>query len=42
MTAGFFAGEPLFNPTAWGTRDLMGMLFEDIAPANPPDSHPSE
>jgi LmbE family N-acetylglucosaminyl deacetylase len=42
MTAGFFAGEPLFNPTAWGSHDLMGMLFEDLAPANPPDSHPSE
>ncbi len=25
--AGFAAGELLANPTAWGTRDLMGLLF---------------
>lgn len=28
MTAGFAAGEVLGSPTAWGTRDLMGMIFE--------------
>jgi len=27
MSAGFAAGEVLFSPTAWGTRDLMGLLF---------------
>jgi N-acetylglucosamine malate deacetylase 1 len=27
MTAGFEAGEVLVNPTAWGTKDLMGLLF---------------
>ena len=27
MAAGFAAGEVLFSPTAWGTRDLMGLLF---------------
>lgn len=25
--AGFAAGEVLVNPTVWGTRDLMGLLF---------------
>ena len=30
MTAGFAAGETLASPTAWGTRDLMGMLFQGI------------
>jgi bacillithiol biosynthesis deacetylase BshB1 len=28
MTAGFAAGETLASPTSWGTRDLMGMLFQ--------------
>jgi LmbE family N-acetylglucosaminyl deacetylase len=28
ITAGFAAGEVLASPTAWGTRDLMGLLFE--------------
>ncbi len=28
MAAGFAAGEVLLSPTAWGTRDLMGLLFE--------------
>jgi hypothetical protein len=28
MAAGFAAGEVLGSPTAWGTRDLMGMIFE--------------
>jgi N-acetylglucosamine malate deacetylase 1 len=28
ITAGFAAGEPLANPIAWGTRDLMGLLFQ--------------
>jgi N-acetylglucosamine malate deacetylase 1 len=28
MAAGFTAGETLANPTAWGTRDLMKLLFE--------------
>jgi N-acetylglucosamine malate deacetylase 1 len=27
MTAGFAAGEVLASPTAWGTGDLMGLLF---------------
>jgi N-acetylglucosamine malate deacetylase 1 len=27
MAAGFAAGEVLINPTAWGTKDLMGLLF---------------
>jgi LmbE family N-acetylglucosaminyl deacetylase len=27
MAAGFAAGEVLGSPTAWGTRDLMGLLF---------------
>jgi bacillithiol biosynthesis deacetylase BshB1 len=27
MAAGFAAGEVLATPMAWGTRDLMGMLF---------------
>jgi LmbE family N-acetylglucosaminyl deacetylase len=27
MAAGFAAGEILYNPAAWGTRDLMGLLF---------------
>jgi bacillithiol biosynthesis deacetylase BshB1 len=27
ITAGFAAGETLASPTAWGTRDLMGLLF---------------
>jgi N-acetylglucosamine malate deacetylase 1 len=27
MSAGFAAGEVLMNPTAWGARDLMAMLF---------------
>jgi N-acetylglucosamine malate deacetylase 1 len=27
MAAGLFAGETLASSTAWGTRDLMGMLF---------------
>ena len=27
MAAGFSAGETLANATAWGTRDLMGLLF---------------
>jgi LmbE family N-acetylglucosaminyl deacetylase len=27
MAAGFEAGEVLLNPTAWGTNDLMGLLF---------------
>lgn len=27
MAAGFSAGEVLVNPTAWGARDLMGLLF---------------
>jgi N-acetylglucosamine malate deacetylase 1 len=27
MAAGFAAGEVLANPTAWGTRDLMGLLL---------------
>ena len=27
MTAGFSAGEALASPIAWGTRDLMGLLF---------------
>lgn len=26
--AGFAAGEVLAHPTAFGTRDLMGLLFE--------------
>ena len=30
MAAGFEAGEVLANPTAWGTRDLMGLLFGPI------------
>ena len=28
MAAGFMAGEVLSSPTAWGTGDLMGLLFE--------------
>jgi len=28
MAAGFAAGEILASPTAWGTRNLMGLLFE--------------
>jgi LmbE family N-acetylglucosaminyl deacetylase len=28
MSAGYEAGEVLVNPTAWGTKDLMGLLFE--------------
>ena len=31
MAAGFAAGEVLASPMAWGTRDLMGMIF----PASP-------
>jgi LmbE family N-acetylglucosaminyl deacetylase len=27
IAAGFAAGEVLASPTAWGTRDLMGLLF---------------
>jgi len=27
MAAGFDAGEVMVSPTAWGTRDLMGLLF---------------
>ena len=27
MAAGFAAGEAIFSPAAWGTRDLMGLLF---------------
>jgi N-acetylglucosamine malate deacetylase 1 len=27
MAAGFDAGEVLASPSAWGTRDLMGLLF---------------
>ena len=27
MAAGFDAGEVLINPTAWGTKDLMALLF---------------
>jgi len=27
MSAGYEAGEVLVNPTAWGTKDLMGLLF---------------
>ena len=27
VAAGFAAGEVLYCPTAWGTRDLMGLLF---------------
>jgi N-acetylglucosamine malate deacetylase 1 len=27
MSAGYDAGEVLVNPTAWGTKDLMGLLF---------------
>ena len=27
MAAGFEAGEVLASPTAWGTGDLMGLLF---------------
>ena len=27
MAAGFAAGEPLASPIAWGTGDLMGLLF---------------
>jgi bacillithiol biosynthesis deacetylase BshB1 len=27
MAAGYAAGEVLVSPTAWGTRDLMGLLF---------------
>jgi LmbE family N-acetylglucosaminyl deacetylase len=27
MAAGYEAGEVLVNPTAWGTKDLMGLLF---------------
>jgi LmbE family N-acetylglucosaminyl deacetylase len=27
MAAGFAAGEVLISPVAWGTRDLMGLLF---------------
>jgi bacillithiol biosynthesis deacetylase BshB1 len=27
MAAGFAAGEVLANPMAWGTRDLMGLMF---------------
>ena len=27
LAAGFAAGEVLASPTAWGTRDLMGLLF---------------
>jgi len=27
MAAGFEAGEVLISPIAWGTRDLMGLLF---------------
>ena len=27
MAAGFAAGEVLGSPIAWGTRDLMGLLF---------------
>lgn len=27
MAAGFDAGEVMINPTAWGTKDLMGLLF---------------
>jgi len=27
MAAGFAAGEVLGNPMAWGTRDLMGLVF---------------
>jgi N-acetylglucosamine malate deacetylase 1 len=27
MAAGYEAGEVLINPTAWGTKDLMGLLF---------------
>jgi LmbE family N-acetylglucosaminyl deacetylase len=27
MAAGYEAGEVLLNPTAWGTKDLMGLLF---------------
>lgn len=27
MSAGYTAGEILFNPTAWGTKDLMNLLF---------------
>jgi LmbE family N-acetylglucosaminyl deacetylase len=28
MSAGFAAGEVVASPLAFGTRDLMGMLFE--------------
>jgi hypothetical protein len=27
VAAGFAAGEVLASPIAWGTRDLMGLLF---------------
>jgi bacillithiol biosynthesis deacetylase BshB1 len=27
MAAGFAAGEVLFSPIPWGTRDLMGLIF---------------
>jgi LmbE family N-acetylglucosaminyl deacetylase len=30
MAAGFAAGEVLVNPSAWGTKDLMGLLFGPI------------
>ena len=31
MSAGFEAGEVLVSPTAWGTKDLMGLLFGPIS-----------
>jgi N-acetylglucosamine malate deacetylase 1 len=31
MAAGFAAGEVLASPIAWGTRNLMGLLFEPKA-----------
>ena len=31
MAAGFAAGEVLISPIAWGTRDLMGLLFGPAA-----------
>lgn len=29
LSAGFMAGEVLANPVAWGTSDLMGLIFAD-------------
>jgi LmbE family N-acetylglucosaminyl deacetylase len=42
MAAGYEAGEVLVSPTAWGTRDLMGLLFGPISRQVEPSINPAE